>query len=328
VLDGACDDGGTRRAVVAPAAGDLVISEVMPNPLGADGDAEWIELRAIRGFDLNGLIVEAGADRETIRGDRCLPVAAGAHALLARSDDPAVNGGLPAPAAVVDVALSNRDGGVRVIGADGLSLHDVGWSSSRDGVAIAFDPACDGTVDYGAGGRGTPGAENDCGRCREAGVLRPIRPPALLDLEIVEWMANPEGMPGDRGEYIEVRASAPVDLNGLQLGRSATALEAPLAAADCRSLAPGDSAVFVHAGSDVTGADGTFAFALVQSSGSIVIAHAGAVIDEIGYPSSTPARATMVDRRGRTCTTPAEPAYRYNGTDHGTPRAPNPDCAP
>jgi hypothetical protein len=344
-MAGLCDDGGVARAVVRPQPGALVITEVMANPAGADGEAEWIEIRADDRFDLNELIVgKDGADadhRSAIASARCLTVEAGSYALLAASADRDRNGGLPAPAAVVDLALGNSDGAVFVGAADGTVLDAVTWTATRDGVSIegvdgvgAEGPAgndnaanrCEPVLEYGAGGRGTPGAVNDCGKCLDGDALRPIRAPGLLDVEIAEWMANPEGLAGDRGEYIELRAAVPIDLNGIQIGRSEAALEAPLARVRCVALAPGDSAVLVHTGSDITDADGTFGFALVQSSGSIVIAQGGAVIDHVTYAASTAGRSTAVDERGATCTTPAEDQYLYNGTDHGTPRQPNPPC--
>ena len=88
----------------------------------------------------------------------------------------------------------------------------------------------------------------------------------------------------------------------------------------------GQRAVFGHQGTDLPRVEGYFAFALVQSNGAIVLAHDGAVIDEIAYPSSTAGRATIIDDADVTCDVPEGLRYRYNGTDHGTPRQANPLC--
>lgn len=343
--DGTCDDGGTRRPIVAPRPGDLAITEVMANPAGADGQAEWFELHAARDIDLHGLVIGRDPDddghRTTIAGTACRRVKAGAFALVARSDDADDNGGLPAVDATATFSLLNSDGALLVATADGMVLDRVTWEASVDGASLQLpgplgdDPEqrCAGTDEYGPGGRGTPGAASDCGpclagcgQCIEGNRARAIVAPVPGDLAIVEWMANPEGLPGDRGEYIEVQARTTVDLNGLQLGRSLDAAEDPLAADTCLRLVAGQRAVFGHSGGDLSRLDGTFRFSLVQTSGSIVLARDGAVLDEVTYMASTAGRATAIDDGGFVCAIPDEARYRYNGTDHGTPRQSNPRC--
>ena len=152
------------------------------------------------------------------------------------------------------------------------------------------------------------------------------RAPGPGDLRIVEWLANPDGAAGERGEYVEVRAARSVDLNGVQLGRSMDALETAVTAPRCLALAPGARALFAHADGDLPTVDARFAFALVQSKGTIVLARAGAVIDQIAYATSLKGRAAIVDDAGKTCAIPDDSQYVYNGTDHGTPRAANPAC--
>ena len=341
IVAGQCRDGDALRPVVAPAPGDLTITEVMPNPDGDDGMKEWIELRASRAVDLHGLRVgRTAADAAwEVAGDACVHVDAGGYAVLARSADPAVNGGLPAIAAVVRLSLPNRDASVAIAAADGSALDLFAWTTVADGVSIerGDDPEarCQATAVYGDGGRGTPGGDNDCGRCRDGdgpgAPWRPIRTPGPGDLAITEWIANPDGVPSDGGEYFELQARAAVDLNGVAVGRRLDRLEAPLASERCVAIAAGGRALYAHSrvaaeNGGLPAVDGTFAFSLVQSQGSIVVAAGGAAVAEIAYPSSTATRATIVDDRGATCAIAAEPMYRYNGTDHGTPRAANPVC--
>src|SRR5690606_25208488 len=55
VVAGACTEDGAMRPVVSPAVGDLVITEVMPNPAAVgDTDGEWVEVHALADVDLNG----------------------------------------------------------------------------------------------------------------------------------------------------------------------------------------------------------------------------------------------------------------------------------
>ncbi|MBA3459411.1 MAG: lamin tail domain-containing protein [Deltaproteobacteria bacterium] len=63
IVPGMCDDGESLRPVMAPGPGDLVITEVMPNPSAvADAMGEWFEVQAMRDIDLNGLSVDRVGD--------------------------------------------------------------------------------------------------------------------------------------------------------------------------------------------------------------------------------------------------------------------------
>jgi hypothetical protein len=56
VVPGTCLEDGTARAVVSPAPGDLVISEVMADPSGAVTGKEWFEVYVASAVDLNGVV--------------------------------------------------------------------------------------------------------------------------------------------------------------------------------------------------------------------------------------------------------------------------------
>ncbi|NRD51458.1 lamin tail domain-containing protein, partial [Corallococcus exiguus] len=109
--------------------------------------------------------------------------------------------------------------------------------------------------------QGSPGAANaPCGHVGDAGVpedagvvatcrsvgadaVRPVVLPAPGDLVITEVMANPRG-DDTLGEWVELRATAPVDLNGVTL--VAEAGEATVKAEGCLSLSAGEYAVLAR----------------------------------------------------------------------------------
>src|SRR4030095_10216906 len=52
---GMCLDGNDPRALDAPAIGDLVITEILPDPNGPDTGKEWFEVYAANAVDLKDL---------------------------------------------------------------------------------------------------------------------------------------------------------------------------------------------------------------------------------------------------------------------------------
>lgn len=183
---GMCDmGGGNYRPIVKPAAGALVITEFLANPAGnTDDTKEWFEIRNTSGasFDLNGLGVANGSATPTIATlqiSACTPVAPNAFALIARSNDPLQNAGLPAVDATFNFTLtdSGANAGIQVF--DGTTLLDaVKWTSVSAGNALQLDPDhenvtdnttaavtagvyCLGTTAYGdLMNKGTPKAAN------------------------------------------------------------------------------------------------------------------------------------------------------------------------
>jgi hypothetical protein len=146
VQPGQCLDGATARAIVKPAAGALVINELLANPVGTGTDAaqEWFELAntGAVAFDLNGLTVKGNAaSGTTVSSPECKSVAAGAFAVFAHSIDPIANGGIPQVDSTFTFALANSNGSLSVL--DGTTVLDsVTWGSSSqvDGVAIQLQP--------------------------------------------------------------------------------------------------------------------------------------------------------------------------------------------
>lgn len=73
----------------------LFITEIMANPAGADADQEWFEVQNVSGapFDLNGVTITSCSGSFTVSGGSHV-IPAGGFFVFARTDDPAVNGGL------------------------------------------------------------------------------------------------------------------------------------------------------------------------------------------------------------------------------------------
>ncbi|HET9626096.1 MAG TPA: lamin tail domain-containing protein [Kofleriaceae bacterium] len=177
---GTCDDGSAPRAIAAPAAGQLVISEVLANPAGAsDASREWFEVAntGATAFDLNELVVGRIAAAGTpIASARCLSVAPGGFAVLARAADPVRNAGLPRVDATFAFGLVDTRGDIQIARGDGAVLDAVQWAAVTSGVSLQVDPAqltaegnddpshwCAASAPYGDGANlGTPGAGNAC----------------------------------------------------------------------------------------------------------------------------------------------------------------------
>src|SRR5215470_8039985 len=260
-----CDDHGTSRAIDPPGPGDLVISEIMPNPNKvSDEKGEWFEVTVTRDLDLNGLQLGnvPGTAATTITDGECRHHTAGSQVIFARSADPAVNGGLPPVEGTFSFGLSNSSGTVWV-GAGGVILDQVSWTRSFDGASLSLDPGsldplgndnelnfCAGQSTYGEGDKGTPGAPNDScggtvptGQCMDNGVQRNVRAPGPGDLVITEFLANPSG--ADTGkEWFEVLVKKNVDLNGLQMGIAFPTVAQTLNSPECLPVTTGSYLIF------------------------------------------------------------------------------------
>jgi hypothetical protein len=175
---GMCLDGGVPRAIAYPVAGDLVLSEWMPDPAAVgDTDGEWFELYVGAAVDLNELELSrftagAFALEDALASADCLTVPAGSYVVFARNTDAMLNGGLPVVDFEIAFSLVNAGGGLAV-GLAGVHLDEVQWAGSSVGAATSLDPAaltpagndvvgnlCPAVDPYGLGDTGTPGAAN------------------------------------------------------------------------------------------------------------------------------------------------------------------------
>lgn len=317
--DGMCLDPDTNqmRALVPPTFGDVLLTEVMPNPnAAADADGEWFEIHTTSAFDLNGLeLGKAGNVASTVDSPDCIEIPADAWVALAINGDVASNGGVdPVTWAYDAPSLTNAPGDV-FIGYGGMSLDAFAWANSTAGVAhsrdLAADTWCDAVAPYGLGDLGTPALANPaCGggmmgdQCLDGGVPRAIVVPQLGDLVISEVMSNPNAVSDANGEWFEIRALAAVDLNGLELGNAqymmGLAPDQTLGSNDCLEVASGETVLFARqTDAAVNGGlptpDFTFSFGLTNSNAFLYLGYAGALLDEVTWTASGTGASTSLD---------------------------------
>lgn len=354
-----CQDDGELRDVIAPAPGDLVVSEFHPNPkVVADADGEWLEIYVRRRVDLNGLeIGKMLGDPEMVVGSsECVTVEADSYVVLARNLDPDRNGGLPRADLLLDMSIGNS-GGTLVLSREGQLLDQVTYTRSFDGKALNLDPDyldadvnddpevfCAATEVYGDGDFGTPGAPNtECpiappeGQCHDGTGFVELDPPALGEVVITEFMANPAVVGDSVGEWFEILATADFHLNGLELGTAPGEVRETVVSEACLPVRAGQYVVFARRDDPALNgglppvAD-TFGFSLVNSNGSLFVGFGGEVLDSIAYPTVAAGAATSLDPAfsdpgdnddpDNWCTA-VDP---YGDGDLGTPGAENPVC--
>ena len=353
-----CKDGDSVREIVPPQAGDLVITEFMADPTKvADTAGEWFEVYVNRDVDLNGLKLGTAADawKDNLTVLECLRVRQGSYLVFARSADQNANGGLPKVDHLFTFTLANTSGSIALGYGDQL-LDGISYSSSRAGASTSLEPTlvgadlndnsdywCAGSSSYGLGDLGSPGAANpSCGitpegKCREGGQLRDLRAPQSGDLVITELMADPAKVNDTAGEWFEVYVARDVDLNHLQVGRTAGTVDLTLPGGDCLAVASGTYIVFARSldsgqNGGLPRADFAFSFGLTNSGGSLFVGYGGQVLDSVTYGAAQAGKSWSLDG-GK-----LDPALNdeasnwcagkdaYGLGDLGTPGAQNPTC--
>jgi len=237
------DSSGAGGACGSLIAGDLVITEVMANPAGADDEGvEWFELynATSEAIDLEGFILVASkSDMTGVESHRitALTIEPGTYVVVgATAED--------AKPAYVDYGYGselgnlNNTAGRLGIGCGDVILDDIDYEESPDGVSRSFDGTvapdgagnddlsrwCDAKTEFDTESFGTPGLANDaCANisattCMDGDTEREIVPPPAGDLVISEIHADPDAVADATGEYFELYAKSDFDLNGLQVG--------------------------------------------------------------------------------------------------------------
>ncbi|MDP1828604.1 MAG: hypothetical protein Q8L48_35385 [Archangium sp.] len=359
---GTCVDNGVVRPMTAPQRGDLVITEVMASPAAtSDTTGEWFELLARAAVDLNDLTIQTTTSSTRIDNMPCLRVDPGEYVLLARSADTFVNGGLPLPRHVYGslsfadttnqrIALTRGDAGI-----DEIALFPSASGKAWQLDPLKLDPGsnddpnnfCRAPARWnpdGGGDYGSPGVENPGCPIADAGmsdpdacvdpismVVRPVRRPQPGELRITEWMPDPAAVADTDGEFIEVLASADLDLNGvsLQVGSSKTTL----ASQGCLAVTANSFIVFGKNGSSAANGglpmlQGIFSGSLANAGGSIVLSgFDGGSFDAISYSGSRSGASQQVDLvDAGVCDTPAGVRYAGGTGDRGTPGLTNVAC--
>ena len=353
---GQCNDFGNARAVVPPQVGDLVITEVMPNPSKVgDMAGEWFELAVMRDVDLNGTGFDRDGDTaapEMVTSADCVHVAAGQFLVFAHQDMD--NGDLPNVDGTFGFALTNTGGDLRVV-TGATTIDEIRWPSAPTGASLQLDPTrtdpianddpsnfCASTTPYGLGDLGTPSVENHASasvapaaKCDDTATPRAIVSPATGQLSITDVMPNPTGDETKR-EWIEIEnvGSASFDLNGLGIDRVDDSRPPDvIQASACHPVGPGGFAVFARsADPTVNGglpdADATFGFTLVNASGEcrMLAADGTTVLDEVTWTTTTDGSSLQRDPTTKMFCAGTTPYG--DGTNRGTPRMANLACPP
>lgn len=366
VVPGMCNQGGTARPTVPPAAGDIVISEFLADADGSDTGKEWFEIYVAREVDLNGLVagIELGKPKVSIDAPECVTAPAQSYFLFAASDDMLLNGGMDNVDKTFNFTLKNgtttTGDGLLFVGIGDTVLDQITYTDSTEAQSTALDPAMlDATANddpanwvacqapYGdETNNGTPRASNaTCnlnGMCRDGDSFRAINPPAEGEVRITEALANAEG-PEPDFEWWELTAEADFDLNGLQYGKGGVLTET-IGAVDCLPVSAGSHIVFARSllpaeNGQLPQADQISAITLNNTDGDIVIGLRDVVFDTFAYgdiSSTNEGRSKQLDPDGTTiCLTPETDPYDPAATscggtggdgNCGTPGADNPPC--
>lgn len=349
-------------------AGDLVVTELMPDPDGTDTGNEWIELYNNLGtpIDLKGFTLYwkkpdgTGLKTHLIRAGQVPPrgyftlgdVRDGAlptHIGYSYEND---LGGLPQTDGVVGIRCKD------------LVLDEASYAATRPARSRTFDGNlspdsatnddplkwCDAPEDlaYAGANFGTPAAPNPAcpvtvaeGTCLEAGVARPIVPPVLGDVVITEVMADPRLWSDADGEWIEVHASSNVDLNGVVFSTGAS--RSTVSSVDCLFVPAGGYAVFAGSADAGVSAMGTFNISLTNGCTTppgcaVSIGTEDAGLDTIYYPTAVNGVSWQLDptkldtfsndNTANLCRATAPIFPGVDGGDLGTPGLANTACGP
>lgn len=225
--------GQTASTRCSSSAYGLLITEIMPDPVGPDAGHEWLELHnsGPEPVCLDGAMVHIGlpwaTKTRTLHDVGCL--APGAFWLLSNGSGEEQGSWLQPHASYGALMMPNTQGAVAV-SCDGTTLDAMEYGPAaaapapKVGRALARVPMTaegsfclvSGEADA-AGNIGSPGLPNPgCATCRDAfGVLRPLQPATPGALELLALTAD-DASPA--GHSLLLRAGAQdVDLAGLSL---------------------------------------------------------------------------------------------------------------
>jgi hypothetical protein len=261
LVSSACGDpfGEVAPACEGWRSGEVVITELLPDPGGTDTGQEWMEVHnpGRSAVDLRGLLLYAartdGSQERAYLFEASVPLEARAYGVLGD-----VRSGTP-PAHVSHsygdaLGSLGNSGGIVGLRCGDVVVDEVRYTgSSRSGVSRIYDgrlvpdaldndePSrwCDAPVPASDGGsRSSPGAANpacapDAGGSGDGGVpsdtcfsqrtglVRSVSRPHPGELVITEMMADPKAVSDALGEWVEVYAVRDVDLNGVSLTNEA-----------------------------------------------------------------------------------------------------------
>lgn len=364
---------GAEDACAEVLPGDLVITEYLNDPEGTDTGREYVELHnplkvPVR---LESMTLYAsrsdGSQEKGFFFVEPLSMSPGDYLVLGDVREGPVPSHVDLSYGEALGALGNTSGrlgvrcGERVIDEVPLTAPvKSGAARGYDGRLVPDsagndDPArwCDGAVSGEAGApRGSPGAanapcaptegaseQNGSGEtCVPVGsqVPRDVKRPRAGELVITEVMVSPLG-DDTVGEWVEVLATVPVDLNGLTLGTDTTGTK--VQGANCLSLPAGGYAVLARRSEAVLNGGlpmpvATFNVDLRNTGGVVQVRSGDVLVDAVAHGAAEDGVATQVsvgkanasgnDSAEAWCR--ALEAYGSRG-NLGTPGRANRDCA-
>jgi hypothetical protein len=352
VVPGMCNQAGTSRATVPPAAGDIVISEFLADSDGSDTGKEWFEIYVAREVDLNGLVagIEAGKPKVSIDSPDCVTAPAQTYFLFAASDDMLLNGGMDNVDQTFNFTMKNgtttTGDGYLFVGIGETVLDEITYTDSTAAQSTALDPglldvvANDDPANFFACERpygdetnkGTPRESNaGCsfsGMCRDGDVFRAVTTPAEGDIRITETLANPALTGTDATqEWFEVEALADFDLNGLEFGDHEDNMTVSFTVddVDCVSVSSGAFLLFAHGMGDLPRAPDVIipstTFALDNSNGNLFVMSRGIVLHALPYETADDGVARALNQAG---TQICNAEDNYAGGNFGSPGEANP----
>ncbi len=181
-IDEDCSGSDALNGVSDLTTGDLVITEVMADPLAVNNsDGEWFEIynATADDVDLDGLVVSSTISTPTsFTVSGTVSLASGGYVVFGNNADAATNGGVTVDYEYVSSFSNLVNGGDDLTLNNGsIDIDSVSWECggfrSAPGAAMALDVSlltatdndiydswCDADTDIGSGDFGTPGAAN------------------------------------------------------------------------------------------------------------------------------------------------------------------------
>jgi cysteine-rich repeat protein len=173
-------DSGPRFLEGCPKEGDLVITEIMFDPLvSGDTYGEFFEVFNKTEFyiDLRGVVLQSGTEKHVVSASSPVVIAPGQYFVFAKNGDSALNGGITPDYVYSKITLSNTADEISIL-CDNVFVDRVvynkgaGWPY-KAGRTLSLDPNfvdatenddptvfCLGSTAFGKGDFGSPGKEN------------------------------------------------------------------------------------------------------------------------------------------------------------------------
>ena len=295
-------DTGSSVDLVSLNAGDLVITEVMPDPNQiADWKGEWFEIYNNTNGDINinGLEVSSAGDNGfTVSSN--VTISTNDYAVFALRPSSSENGGVSGVDYVYsygDLKMYNNDS--VSIAFDGTTFDSVSWDANygdHAGAALStrnFSSTdnnapsgwCVNENSYGLGDLGTPGSANNCS------TTLSVLAATTGNLVVSEIMPIPTVVDW-RGEWFEIynNTASPINLNGLEVDSTG---HAGFTVSSDLIVAPSDYAVFATRNNSTNGGitqvDLTYSYndLKLYDTDSITLSNGLGTIDAVSYTSSS-----------------------------------------